>query len=200
LRLVELEAWLASTQGGLTAGLVEQLLEQCAEQKLRQPGGAGLSLHQPRCCTAGAIMPALLFRRAASIRQGDSALVRVLQATIETLRAEIEMLERRLVAAEARAEGAIVELSALTERLTPRAPDPARRWWRRMRMRSLLVALLLAGTASTAVRACRAETIHGALAKAYGTHDPDRAHLAQHRRPARAARERERRHPAARHD
>jgi hypothetical protein len=57
--------------------------------------------------------------RAASIRQGDSALVRVLQAHIETLRAEIEMLERRLVAAEARAEGAIVELSA-----------PAPRPWR----------------------------------------------------------------------
>ncbi len=47
-------------------------------------------------------MPALM-PRAAPVREGDSALVRVLQAYIETLRAENEILERRLAAAEARA-------------------------------------------------------------------------------------------------
>ena len=111
----------------------------------------------------------VLTPHATPVRSDASALLHVLEAYIETLKAENEILNRRLAAAEARAEGAIVELSALTERLTPRAPDPARRWWRRMRMRSLLVALLLAGTASAAVGECRAETLHGALAKAYGT-------------------------------
>ena len=48
-------------------------------------------------------MPALMLRRPTPARDGDSAVVRVLQATIETLRAENEMLERRLAAAEARA-------------------------------------------------------------------------------------------------
>ena len=48
-------------------------------------------------------MPALLLRPT-PVREGDSAtLVRVLQAMIETLRAENEILERRLAAAEARA-------------------------------------------------------------------------------------------------
>jgi hypothetical protein len=41
--------------------------------------------------------------RATPVREGDSALVRVLQANIETLRAENEILRRRLAAAEARA-------------------------------------------------------------------------------------------------
>ena len=51
----------------------------------------------------------------------DDALVRVLEAHIETLKAENEILTRRLAAAEvlaaqetAKAEGAIAELSALT--------------------------------------------------------------------------------------
>jgi hypothetical protein len=51
----------------------------------------------------------------------DDALVRVLEAHIETLKAENEILRRRLAAAEtraaqetAKAEGAIAELSALT--------------------------------------------------------------------------------------
>jgi hypothetical protein len=46
---------------------------------------------------------------------------------------------------------------------------------------TLLAAVLLAG----AVKVCRAETIHGALAKAYGTHDLDRArqHSRRHARP-----------------
>jgi hypothetical protein len=57
----------------------------------------------------------------------DSALVRVLEASIETLKAENEILRRRLAAAEgraaretAKADGAIAELSALT-RLRVRA-------------------------------------------------------------------------------
>jgi hypothetical protein len=44
---------------------------------------------------------------------------------------------------------------------------------------TLITALLLAGAASA-----RAETIHGALAKAYGTHDLDRApQTRRHARP-----------------
>ena len=57
---------------------------------------------------------------ATPVREGDSALVRILEAYIETLRAENEILRRRLAAAEtraaqetAKAEGAIAELSAL---------------------------------------------------------------------------------------
>ena len=48
-------------------------------------------------------MPALLSRRAAPVRRDNSALVRVLETTIETLRAENDLLQRRLAAAEARA-------------------------------------------------------------------------------------------------
>ena len=65
-------------------------------------------------------MPALLLRPTPG-REGDSALVRVLEASIETLRAENEILRRRLAAAEARvaretanAEQAIAEFSAIT--------------------------------------------------------------------------------------
>jgi hypothetical protein len=47
------------------------------------------------------VMPALM-PYAAPVREGDSALVRVLEAYIETLRAENEILGRRLAAAEAR--------------------------------------------------------------------------------------------------
>ena len=72
-------------------------------------------------------MPALLLRPTPG-REGDSALVRVLEASIETLRAENEILRRRLAAAEARvaretanAEQAIAEFSALTKRLRARA-------------------------------------------------------------------------------
>ena len=60
---------------------------------------------------------------------GDSALVRVLEASIETLKAENELLRRRLAAAEAlaaretaNAETAIAEFSAITKRLRARAP------------------------------------------------------------------------------
>jgi septal ring factor EnvC (AmiA/AmiB activator) len=71
-------------------------------------------------------MPALM-PYATPVREGDSALVRVLETSIETLKAENEILRRRLAAAEARAaretakaEEAIAELSALT-RLRARA-------------------------------------------------------------------------------
>jgi hypothetical protein len=57
---------------------------------------------------------------ATPVRKDDSTLVRVLEAHIETLKAETEILKRRLAAAEtrvaqetAKAEGAIAELSAL---------------------------------------------------------------------------------------
>ena len=57
---------------------------------------------------------------ATPVREDDSTLVRVLEAHVETLKAENEILKRRLAAAEARtaqetakAEGAIAELSAL---------------------------------------------------------------------------------------
>ena len=63
--------------------------------------------------------PALLLR-STPVPEGDSALVRVLEASIETLKAENEILRRRLAAAEARAaqesakaDGAIAELRAL---------------------------------------------------------------------------------------
>ena len=59
--------------------------------------------------------------RATFGREDDSALVRVLEAHIETLKAENEILKRRLAAAEtlaaqetAKADGAIAELSAIT--------------------------------------------------------------------------------------
>jgi hypothetical protein len=64
---------------------------------------------------------------ATPVREDDSALVRVLEAHIETLKAENEILRRRLAAAETRtaqetaeAEGAIAELLGLT-RLRARA-------------------------------------------------------------------------------
>ena len=64
-------------------------------------------------------MPALLLHPT-PVRE-DDALLRVLEASIETLKAENEILRRRLAAAEIRAgqetpkaEGAIAELSALT--------------------------------------------------------------------------------------
>jgi hypothetical protein len=65
-------------------------------------------------------MPALMPRRAPPNTAGDSALLRVLEASVETLKAENEILRRWLAAAEARAaretakaDGAIAELRAL---------------------------------------------------------------------------------------
>ena len=59
--------------------------------------------------------------RATPVREDDSTLVRILEAHIETLKAENEILRRRLAAAEtlaaqetAKADGAIAELSAIT--------------------------------------------------------------------------------------
>jgi hypothetical protein len=64
-------------------------------------------------------MPALLLR-STPVPESDSALVHVLEASIETLKAENEILRRRLAAAEtraaqetAKADGAIAELRAL---------------------------------------------------------------------------------------
>jgi hypothetical protein len=68
--------------------------------------------------------------RATPIHADDSALLHVLEAYIETLKAENETLKRRLAAAEARAaleiakaEGAIAEFSAVTKRLIARAAE-----------------------------------------------------------------------------
>ena len=55
----------------------------------------------------------------------DLALLRVLEATIETLKAENETLKRQLAAAETRAAQA-----AITERLDALAAKRARPWWR----------------------------------------------------------------------
>ncbi len=76
-------------------------------------------------------MPALMLRRPTPVCKGDSALVRVLEASVETLKAENEILRRRLAAAEARAardtanaQQAIAEFSAITRRLRARAVAP----------------------------------------------------------------------------
>jgi hypothetical protein len=59
--------------------------------------------------------------------------------TLKTLKAENEILKRRLADAEARraretakANRAIAEFPPLTERLTAQAANRARRWWRRL--------------------------------------------------------------------
>jgi hypothetical protein len=66
-----------------------------------------------------------------------AALLHVLEAYNETLKAENEILKRGLADAEARAareaakaKEAIAELSVLTDRLTMPAPKRTRRWWR----------------------------------------------------------------------
>lgn len=71
---------------------------------------------------------------ATPVSADDSALLHVLQAYIETLKAENEILKRQLAAAEARAareaakaEWAIGEFSALTRRLRARAAERASR-------------------------------------------------------------------------
>jgi hypothetical protein len=77
------------------------------------------------------VVPALT-PRVTPVRADDSALLHLLEANIETLKAENEILKRRLAAAEvraaqetAKAEGAIAEFSALTERFAALA---AKRW------------------------------------------------------------------------
>ncbi len=81
----------------------------------------------------GVVMPALM-PRATPVRADDSALLHVLEAHIETLKAENEILKRQLAAAEARAareaakaQWAIGEFSALTRRLRARAAERASR-------------------------------------------------------------------------
>ena len=57
----------------------------------------------------------------------DLALLRVLEATIETLKTENEILKRRLAAAETWAAQAVI-----TKRLDTLAAERARPWWRRL--------------------------------------------------------------------
>ena len=77
------------------------------------PGGGGSSDRSRRHARTYA-------PRATPVREDDLALLRVLEASIETLKAENEILRRRLAAAEtraaretAKADGAIAELRAL---------------------------------------------------------------------------------------
>ena len=76
------------------------------------------------------------YARATPVRPNYSALLHVLEAYIETLKAENEILKRRLADAEARAarETAKAE-EAIAERLTAQAAKRAKRakpWWRRL--------------------------------------------------------------------
>jgi hypothetical protein len=78
-------------------------------------------------------MPALL-SRAPLTHTDHSARLHVLEAYIETLKAENESLKRQLANAEkrvaretAKAKGAIAEFSAITRRLTARAAERASR-------------------------------------------------------------------------
>ena len=79
-------------------------------------------------------MPALT-PRATPVREGDSALVRVLEASIEILKTENEILKRRLAAAETRAAQAVITKRLDTQaanRLDALAAERARPWWRRL--------------------------------------------------------------------
>ena len=72
--------------------------------------------------------------RAAPVRE-DDALVRVLEASIETLKAENEILKRRLAAAETWAAQAVItkRLDTLAaDRRDQLAAERARPWWRRL--------------------------------------------------------------------
>jgi len=73
--------------------------------------------------------------RATPVREGDSALVRVHEATIEILKTENEILKRRLAAAETWAAQAVItkRLDTLAaNRLDALAASQARPWWRRL--------------------------------------------------------------------
>ena len=79
-------------------------------------------------------MPARGHALGAPVSADDLALLHVFEAYIETLKAENEILKRRLADADARAaretakaEWAIAEFSALTRRLTAHAADRASR-------------------------------------------------------------------------
>jgi hypothetical protein len=60
-------------------------------------------------------------------RPDDWARLRVLEASIEILKTENEILRRRLAAAETRAAQGVI-----TKRLDARAAERARPWWRRL--------------------------------------------------------------------
>ena len=60
----------------------------------------------------------------------DLALLRVLEATIETLKTENEILKRRLAAAETWAAQAVI--TKRLDTLEGRAAERARPWWRRL--------------------------------------------------------------------
>jgi hypothetical protein len=68
----------------------------------------------------------VLMPRAAPVRE-NAARLHVLEATIETLKAENEILKRRLAAAETWAAQAVI-----TKRLDALAAERARPWWRRL--------------------------------------------------------------------
>ena len=74
---------------------------------------------------ADPVMPASP-SRAAPVRANDLAFLRLLEASLETLSAENEILKRQLAAAEARAVQA-----AISERLAL-AAERAKPWWRRL--------------------------------------------------------------------
>jgi hypothetical protein len=118
----KVEAKRARTEQAIaaSAALAERLDAPAAERSRPLVAKAGR--------IGAVIMPALMLRPT-PVRVGDSALVRVLEASIETLKAENELLRRRLAAAEAlaaretaNAETAIAEFSAITKRLRARAP------------------------------------------------------------------------------
>jgi hypothetical protein len=80
---------------------------------------------------AGPVMPALPPRA----MSGDLARLYVLEAYIETLKAENESLKRQLAAAETRAAQAVItkRLDTLAaDRLDALAAKRARPWWRRL--------------------------------------------------------------------
>ena len=76
-------------------------------------------------------MPALT-PRATPVREGNSALVRVLEACIETLKAENEILKRRLAAAETWAAQTVITKRLDTLAADRRAAERARPLWRRL--------------------------------------------------------------------
>jgi hypothetical protein len=78
------------------------------------------------------------YARGTRVRADDPALLRVLEANIETLQAENEILKRQLADAEARAgarnresEQAIAEFPPLTERLTAGAANTTVGEWQK---------------------------------------------------------------------
>ena len=74
------------------------------------------------------------FLMPSAARTSEAARLHILEAYIETLKAENESLKRQLAAAQkwaaretVKAEGAIAEFSAVTKRLTARAAERASR-------------------------------------------------------------------------